>query len=348
MKKFILLLTVASATLIGCSKSEDTPIETSASMTVKFDDVFENTIYPSLIHNLAQLKTTDGSKAEYFEVEVNSATKFDAVIKITNSKFIEETTIRKTFEAGNNKFTLSPKWKYDELIKITTPGSTHFSFEIIDEKTSKVLDNEDLQLSYRSINECVFLVEEDGEIVDLRALFTAYVNEDSPLIDSFLKEVGDAWRVAAQANLVLPFYGWSGEQSGDNYAALQIAMIIGYLGGQNFTYSSIVNTSNSSQKVFSQYVRFIDNTIKNKQANCVDGSVLLASIFKKIGLNSFLVIEPGHMYMGVELASGKYIYVETTVIGSTLSPFMENLKNPNNSVIIHINEARALGIKPIQ
>ncbi|CEN53339.1 hypothetical protein [Capnocytophaga canis] len=351
MRKLLLTLFVTGATLVGCSKSDDLPqeIETKASMTVKLHDTFENTLYSSLIYSFALIKDEKGNNAEYFEMEINSETDFDAKIKITNAKFVEETIIRKTIQKGNNKFTFSPKWKFDDLKNVTTSGNTYFSFEIIDEKTNKSLDNKDLQLAYRSINECVFAAVEDGELIDLSPLFTSYVNEDSPVIDPFLKEVGDFWKLAKTLDNRIPeFYGWAGQQLGDEYAVNQMAMIIAYLRGNNFTYSSITDTSNSSQKIFSQYVRFIDNTIKNKQANCVDGSVLLASIFKKIGFNTFLVLEPGHMYIGVELVSREHLYIETTAIGTIQNPLMDSLRKPNESKIIDIQEARRIGIKPIQ
>ena len=67
----------------------------------------------------------------------------------------------------------------------------------------------------------------------------------------------------------------------------------------------------------SQYVRFVDQSLTNTQANCVDGSVLLASILRKISIEPFLITVPGHMYVGFYLGAGKsqFVVLETTVIG---------------------------------
>ena len=64
-------------------------------------------------------------------------------------------------------------------------------------------------------------------------------------------------------------------------------------------------------------VRFIDQSLTNTQANCVDGSVLFASLLRKISIEPFLVTVPGHMYVGFYLGAGKsqFIGLETTVIG---------------------------------
>ena len=83
--------------------------------------------------------------------------------------------------------------------------------------------------------------------------------------------------------------------------------------------SSITDVPGGSQAVNSQYVRFLDQSISNTQANCVDGSVLFSSILKKIGLRPFLVLVPGHMYLGVYLDKDgdDFVGIETTMIGGS-------------------------------
>ena len=51
-------------------------------------------------------------------------------------------------------------------------------------------------------------------------------------------------------------------------------------------------------RVFSQRVRFLAETWDDRSANCVDGSVLIASVLQRIGLRSFLVLVPGHAFVG--------------------------------------------------
>ncbi|HEX8897531.1 MAG TPA: hypothetical protein VF751_02440, partial [Chthoniobacterales bacterium] len=82
-------------------------------------------------------------------------------------------------------------------------------------------------------------------------------------------------------------------------------------------YSSTTATPGGSETVQSQFVRFIDQSLGNTQANCVDGSVLFASLLRKISIEPFLVTIPGHMYVGFYLGAGKsqFIGLETTVLG---------------------------------
>jgi hypothetical protein len=70
-------------------------------------------------------------------------------------------------------------------------------------------------------------------------------------------------------------------------------------------------------------VRFVDETVEATQANCVDGSVLMASILTKIGLHAYLVMVPGHCYLAFDgdKEGESLIGLETTMLGQ------DNLKS---------------------
>ena len=86
---------------------------------------------------------------------------------------------------------------------------------------------------------------------------------------------------------------------------------------RGFKYSSISNSSLSSNVVFTQRVRTFDDALLSAQINCVDGSVLFASLLKAINLNPVLVRVPGHMFVGYYTdASHRNIhFLETSMIG---------------------------------
>jgi hypothetical protein len=74
--------------------------------------------------------------------------------------------------------------------------------------------------------------------------------------------------------------------------------------------------------VHSQAVRFINQSITSQQANCVDGSVLFASLIYKIGIQPILVLKPGHMFVGYYLDPGhkEFEFLETTKLGAGHQP----------------------------
>jgi len=74
--------------------------------------------------------------------------------------------------------------------------------------------------------------------------------------------------------------------------------------------------------VRSQFIRFLDQSIAMTQANCVDGTVLFASLLRKVGINPVLVTHPDHMYLAFNLNNSEnedeqeLMGLETTDIGA--------------------------------
>ena len=163
----------------------------------------------------------------------------------------------------------------------------------------------------RSLNDCPFYVildKENDEYESYSELFAAYVNENHPWVDGLLKE--------ALATGVVT--GFTGYQSGDPDEVLaQVFAIWNVLQKRGVRYSDI-STTTPSEWVYSQTVRFLDDSIDATQANCVDGTVLMASILRKIGLNVYLVMVPGHCLLAFDLGEGDddpILGLETTMLG---------------------------------
>jgi hypothetical protein len=109
-------------------------------------------------------------------------------------------------------------------------------------------------------------------------------------------------------------------------------------------------------------VRFFDEALNSAQANCMDGSVVFASIFRKIGIDPVLVIIPQHAYMGFYTGHDKNeLYcLETTLIGKKnitaelvdsltlgyyLKLFPKDIADKNRNAIISFAYAQQTGTK---
>ena len=165
----------------------------------------------------------------------------------------------------------------------------------------------------KSINDCPFYVlfdEEGEEFEDFSMVFAAYVNENHPWVDGILKD-------ALKTGLVS---GFTGYQSGDPDEVLtQVFAIWKVLQDRGIKYSDI-STTTPSKYVVSQTVRFLDDSIDATQANCVDGTVLMASLMRKIGLNVYLTMVPGHCLLAFDLGREEdddILGLETTMLGET-------------------------------
>ncbi len=67
-----------------------------------------------------------------------------------------------------------------------------------------------------------------------------------------------------------------------------------------------------------QRIRLPRETLEKRSANCIDGTVLMASVLEAASLNPAIVLVPGHAFLAWEMQNGsnEWDYLETTLIGS--------------------------------
>ena len=67
-----------------------------------------------------------------------------------------------------------------------------------------------------------------------------------------------------------------------------------------------------------QRCRLVHESISSGNANCLDGTVLFASFLQAMGINSYIVLMPGHAMVCVNLAptGDAWIFIETTAAGA--------------------------------
>ncbi len=244
--------------------------------------------------------------------EVKAGSKIEVTVKA--NEFMAESRLVQTVKEDRTGLLIHPKiaYKFDALSKVTQAVPLTITIALgIDGKSEgeKVITT-----TMRSINDCLFGVEEaaedDGEArtSDYSWLFAAYVNENHPLVDTILKE-------ALDTGIVSSFDGYQGGDS--EQVLLQIFAIWNVMQRHGLKYSNVTTTAAEDDGVYSQYVRLFDESVKASQANCVDGTVLLAAILRKIGLHPALVLVPGHMFLAVDLDDETTIGLETTLLGET-------------------------------
>jgi len=231
-------------------------------------------------------------------------------VTITCSEIMEKTTFTATLPTGGETYTIYPriKYKYGALTQNTqaTPITVTFRVELDDEEA----EEESETLTLRSINDCPFaVVDEDGEVADLSFMFAAYVNEQHPFADKVLREALDRGAIDS-------FTGYQANNPAEVYR--QVYALWDALAARDVRYSDITTTAGESEAVYCQHVRLLDETVNNGQANCADGSVLFASLLRKIGIDPYLVMVPGHCYLAFALdAKGERLAgLETTLLQS--------------------------------
>lgn len=313
MRRYLALLSLAISFLTGSVASADdfTPLI-----------AFDQQLFPSFIISTASMKSAppeDGQEADpaapmivgdrdgLLGIKFVSPRK-DTQIKVTITcdEVMEASHFSGRLSEKGKEYHIYPKIKYrfTKLAEVTqaTPVSMTFRLQIgndVEEQTATVM--------LRPIHDCPFLVKEGELILNTSFTFAAYVNEQHPFLDKLLRE-------ALDIGIVDSFTGY---QQGEAEVIRQVYAIWDALVTRDVRYSSITATSVKARMVASQHVRMIEESLNNSQANCVDGSVLLASALRKIGIEPFLVIVPGHCYVGfyVDEQKESMLAIETTMLG---------------------------------
>ena len=252
-------------------------------------------------------------------------------VTIRDNEVLNASSWSGTLPQGEHTYYIAPPiaYKYDALrhVRQQHPLSVQFDVEINGQSAGMQAET----VTLRSINDCPYSVKqtettisEDKKIPGppqkdpgmhgasdsaLGWMFAAYVNEDHPVIDVMLNE-------ALHTGIINSVDGY---QAGKPDEVLRQAFAVWkVLQDRGVRYSDVSTNPGGGGKVVSQYVRFVDESLRHQQANCVDGSVLFASVLRKMGLAPFLVIAPHHMYMGVALSPrGEDVAcIETTLLGS--------------------------------
>lgn len=162
-----------------------------------------------------------------------------------------------------------------------------------------------------------------GELVDMTPYLGAFVTPNAPRIMAFLRQ-------AVEHHPERQFVGYQG-----NVISQVRALFDALKADAQITYVNSLIAFDPTEGSSSQRVRLPRESLCERQANCVDGALLFASLLEAISLNPALVILPGHALVGWEDAkgSGTWNYLETVEIGT--NTFDEALDHGNRKVEIY-------------
>lgn len=295
----------------------------------QFTDELAGNIFPSAILSIATTDTVVvkpagnhyvGNPKSGFVVRIRSG-RANSKVRITLAKtpFFEESVSEFVLPESDVVYQIFPDviWNYEALKNNNQATPVSVSVEV--EQNGTNLGKKVRTYSVRSINECLLAyLDNKQKFHDTGIFFASYVNEEHPMIDKLLRE-------ALNTRLVNRFVGYQSNNPGS--VDKQVYALWHVLQKRNFKYSSVSTSSLSSNVVFSQRVRTLDDALESSQVNCVDGSVLFASLLRAINIDPILVRMPGHMFVGYYLDKShkKKDFLETTMIGDVnLDDFFPN------------------------
>jgi hypothetical protein len=218
-----------------------------------------------------------------------------------------------TLAQANVDYELHPPldWDVPRLLALPTPLAAQLRFTL--ERDGAEALAREVTVSLRPLDEALYFVRDGADSVDLSWIFAAYVDERGATVDRIL----DA---ALKSDIVDKFDGYAGADPGTVYR--QVWAIWQALTEHGIRYSGADPAIGRGPQVFSQRVRSLADTWNDRSANCVDGSVLITSVLQRIGLRSFLVLVPGHAFVGfyTDADAQHAAYMETTLLGAAVAP----------------------------
>lgn len=148
-----------------------------------------------------------------------------------------------------------------------------------------------------------------GTYQDLTQYFGAFVTPNDPIVMAFLAKVRDHHPGKALA-------GYQGNRAG---VVAQVKAAYEAVADEvDVSYVNSVIAFSPTDTVAVQRVRLPRDVLADGAANCIDGTVLLASLLEAMSLNPAIVTVPGHAFLGYEewSDSGDWKFVETTMLGT--------------------------------
>jgi antitoxin component YwqK of YwqJK toxin-antitoxin module len=296
---------------------------------------WQNQLFPSYIISTATTKIPKsilndanyiGDPVSVLGIKVVSPSD-NAIVKIeikdAENRYFQNVSQEFTLPTKGVTYVVYPRvlWKYDLLRKQNTSTPIGITFKVLlDGKSNEKVVN----IILKSINDCPLkTIDYNGRAGDLDYMFAAYVNEEHPMTDEILKE-------ALQTKIVNSFHGYQGYRKENFEESLedvdnQVFAIWRVLQNRGMKYSSITGGVQSEGGVFSQPVRLFEDAIRTSQANCIDGTVVFASILKKIGITTYIILPEDHAFLAysriddpnrqLDFRDTKPRFLETTAIG---------------------------------
>jgi hypothetical protein len=343
----------AALVLLPAQAAPVRPAKPAADITVEVRATFDNNIYPSLLLSFA---AADPAFTRCLTVAVTGAVKGQSYQLELSSGLLERSAVQ-TVTAPSDHFELHPllPWNYGALRGVIQLRPETFLATLKSNAASANAISVDTSTTcmVHPVNEVVsriFNVETDSW-QDMSICYAAFVNEDHPWINQILSE-------ATQRDGLARF---SGYEFGSDSVVRQMRAVWDALAARGMSYADLATTSGAVPDVNTQYVRFLDQTLHDQGANCVDASVLLASVFRRIGLRPVLIFKPGHCFVAVYDAAqgGQLIGLETTLLSAAPfgSAFSMGAQELNNTIphlgspgysSVDIAVARQAGVRPIE
>ncbi len=238
----------------------------------------------------------------------------------------------------------------------TTPASLH----LIVKEGDKPIFEETRQVEIRNVEDILWSTGEKK--FDLAFLIASWVTPRDPAVEAIISRA----KKRMEGNAFIGYQKGTPQSVRDQMEAIFNEL-------RKYGLSYVDSSIDFGKAKASQRVRLPRTSLRDKQANCIDISVLLASCYENIGLKTAIILVPRHAFLAVRcsLKGKQAFFIDATNIGRSIldsvkdsinaidfvTTFDAALKNGNllfneykgteNIHFVEIEECRKIGVRPI-
>lgn len=164
----------------------------------------------------------------------------------------------------------------------------------------------ELTVRVHPLDDALYYFREGHDRVDLAWVFAAYVDPHDAVVDAVLDLARDAGTPV------------DGDADSVDVKLERVRAVWNALEAHGVRYAAGDPALSRGPSIYSQRVRLVAESWAERRANCIDSSVLIASVLERIGIRSFIVLVPQHAFVGFYTADHKSRpeFLETTLLGT--------------------------------
>lgn len=242
-------------------------------------------------------------------IRVRSDARRAVRLRVETDGLLAPATIDTTIDGAGAPVELRPRlaWDRAQIEALAVPRTQHLHVRI--ESDGLPSEQRDIVVRLHPLTEALYYVREGRERVDLGAVFAAYVDPSDPVVDEVL----------ALAQTFVPDIASPVDSFGARIDRVRAVWNALELHGMRYAGDDPAVARGPS--IFSQRVRLLADSWNERQANCIDSSVLIASVLERLGIRSFIVLVPRHAFIGFYADDGENgaEFLETTLLGAAMA-----------------------------
>lgn len=201
---------------------------------------------------------------------------------------------------NTGNFNIAPSIMSDRIDTITTTPQKNIEIKVFDgEKQIPVRTNKCIIYPKDIFVETIENDKKDWDI-DFRGFLCRWITPNDKVIDEIISEV-------AKDNDVV-----SNTSNNTFEIEKEIKAVYDKLSDMKYSIRAI---NFSEGKYHTQRISLPKTTIKYKSGNCIDLSILMASIFEALKLKVYICLIPGHAFVRVKVNDSLFYNIETTLLG---------------------------------